>query len=372
MLLAPILRELQRRGSVGPIAGIGGKSLRALGVDLFYDTTSSAAVGVVASFASFVEHAGAALSTFRRIDSHFRHARPALAILVDNSGVNLRVLRKAHRHGIPTLYFVPPEFWSLWWFEVEPLISQSTLLVPVFQSEAQALTERGGRVRWVGHPLVDLLGAHAPALRDPGDAPTIGLFPGSRRQEVQQLLGTLRGAADIIGRTLPEARFLLSAANDVVFKLIANDRRVWSVPVEIVRGQSHAVLARCDLLLTCSGTATLEAALLGVPMVAMYRVDHPLDRLLTYYKLYRGGYPMIALPNSVLGRRFVPEFINAEITPERVAAEGLALLQDPGRREAVLAGLAEVRARLGPPGTTGRVADLVEQFLVPQRSKEAA
>jgi lipid-A-disaccharide synthase len=370
LLLKPVLRELQERGSIGLATGVGGTSLRELDVELLHDTTSSAAVGVVASLTSLAQHAGQALSTFRQIDRYFRRVRPALALLVDNSGINLRILRKARRHGIPTCYFVPPEFWSLWWFEVQPLLEQSTWLVPIFQSEARVLAERGGHVRWVGHPLVDLLPVRSRPADAHADAPTIGLFPGSRQQEVQQLLGILRDAAAIIARTLPRARFVLCAANELAYRQVVGARSESTVPMEIVQGQSHAVLARCDLLLTCSGTATLEAALLGVPMVAMYRVDNPLDRILTYYKLYRGGYPMIALPNSVLGRRLVPELTNADITPERVASEGLALLCDRDRRATMLAGLAEVRARLGAPGTIGRLADLVEEFLDQSRGKE--
>jgi lipid-A-disaccharide synthase len=123
------------------------------------------------------------------------------------------------------------------------------------------------------------------------------------------------------------------------------------------------VLDRCDLLLTCSGTATLEAALLGVPMVVMYRVHYWIDRLLQSCFLPRAAHPFFSLPNYLLNRAVVPELGNGQANPERVAAEGLALLRDPIRRREVAEGLRQVRERLGPPGTIARVADLIEAML---------
>jgi lipid-A-disaccharide synthase len=363
VLTAPLLVELRRRGRLGNLAGVGGAPLRALGAHLFFDTTSSAAVGCVASVHSLLRHAGRAWKATRMVDRYFQEVRPALAILVDNLGINLRMLRKAHSYGIPTLYYVPPEMWSLWRWEIPPLVQQADVIAAIFRSEATALRERGGNARWIGHPLVDLLRDVPRPGALPGMPPTIGLFPGSRRLEVSELLPVLRGAAAIIQRQEPGARFVLCSANELAARRITADLAAWNVPVEVVHGQSHAVLARCDLLLTCSGTATLEAAILGVPMVVMYRLHHWLDRVIAFYKLYDGAYPFIALPNYLLRRQVVPELRNAEVTAERVAAEGLSLLRDDGRRHAVATGLAETRALLGPPGAIGRAADLVEEML---------
>jgi lipid-A-disaccharide synthase len=148
-----------------------------------------------------------------------------------------------------------------------------------------------------------------------------------------------------------------------VTPLIHNHLPTWTTPVELAYGNSHRVLARCDLLLTCSGTATLEAAILGVPMVVLYRVHHWIDNLLLAWYLRQADYPFFALPNYLLKRAVVPELRNNHPSPEQVAAEGLALLRDPVRRGQVTDGLAEVRKLLGPPGTVARVADLVEEML---------
>jgi lipid-A-disaccharide synthase len=259
---------------------------------------------------------------------------------------------------------VPPETWALPRWAVRRIARDADVIAPLFPNQVEQYRACGGEVRWVGHPAAELLAAWARPRPSPGHAPTVGLFPGSRRVEVLDLLPVLREAAAILRRSEPGARFVMCAANEVVAPLIRRDLGSgWPVPVELEHGNSHAVLARCDLLLTCSGTATLEAAILGVPMVVIYRLHHWLDRLLQVWFLRRSAYPFFALPNYLLGRAVVPELRKNFPDPRRVAAEGLALLRDPVRRRQVLEGLAEVREMLGPPGSIGRVADLVEELL---------
>jgi lipid-A-disaccharide synthase len=363
VLLAPVLAALRRRGRLGEVAGFGGAPLRELGVRLLFDTTSTSSVGVLAGCHTLFRNAHSGLRAYRRAECYFRTARPALVILVDNSGNNLRFLTMARRHGLRVLYYVPPELWSLWPWEVVGVVEKSTVLAPLLRSEAEAYRARGGNVRWVGHPLVDLVQATPRPPRPVNGAVTIGLFPGSRVFEVQDLLPVLRGAAEILRRRLPGVRFVMCSANEAVAVLIREHLRTWPVPVELVHRQSVAVLSRCDLLLTCSGTVTLEATVLGVPQVAMYRMHHWLDWILGFYKLYRGGWPLLALPNRLLKRPAVPELINSEVNPDRLADEGLALLRDGARRRVVCAALAEAREQLGPPGAIERAADLVEELL---------
>jgi lipid-A-disaccharide synthase len=345
------------------MAGFGGSPLRELGVRLFFDTTPASSVGVLAGCHTLFRNAQSGLRAYRLVEGYFRTVRPALVILVDNSGTNLRFLTMAQRHGLPVLYYVAPELWSLWPWEVGAVVDKSTVIVPLLRAEAAGYRAEGGNVRWIGHPLIDLAGTSVSRPKRSDGVPTIGMFPGSRLFEVQDLLPVLRGAAAIIHRELPDARFVMCSANEAVASRLREHLRTWPMPVELVHRQSLAVLARCDLLLTCSGTVTLEAAVLGVPMVAMYRMHHWLDWVLGLYKLYRGGWPFLALPNRLLKRAVVPELINSEVSPERAAREGLALLCDPGRRQAMGAALAETRELLGPPGATERAADLVEELL---------
>lgn len=363
MLAAPVLRELRNRGAVGKITALGGSALREAGAHPLSDTTPLSSVGVASSCRSVLCHCAAVIRAYRRVGRLFRRQRPSLVILVDNPGQNLRILSMAHRMGIPTLYYVPPEAWCLTRWQIAKIARQSTSIAALSLSEAQTYREYGGNVRWIGHPALDLLQScpSSPRPHEPnGHPPTIGLFPGSRRDEVIDLLPVLREAARLIHQAEPSARFILCSANDSVQKRILAHLPAWNTPVELVHRQSHAVLSRCDLLLTCSGTATLEAAIMGVPMVAMYRVHHLLDKLI---RLALVRYSYFALPNYLLNRPIVPELCNRQVTGRRVADEGLSLLRDVSRRRAMLDGLADVRKALGGGGAVMRAADLAHHLL---------
>lgn len=361
VLLAPVLAELQRRGRIGHITGIGGAPLRELGIPLFSDTTTSSSTGIFAGLAALFRNAGEAMHLFRRVTTHFRRTPPSLVILVDNPGLNLRFLDLAHTYGLRVMYYIPPELWSVWRWEARAIIEKSEVLGSIFGPEGELYRAKGANVRWVGHPSIDLLGTTPRSSQPAGPAPLIGLFPGSRRLELLELLPVLKGAAEIIRRSEPQARFVICSANDMAAEMINRHVRDWSVPVEVVHRQSQEVLKRIDLLLTCSGTATLEAAILGVPMVVMYRIHHLFDRLLQMAVLWY--FPFFSLPNYLLNRQVVPELRNQDANPQRLADEGLAMLRDPERRADIDRGLADVRAVLGPRGAIGRTADLIEEML---------
>jgi len=360
LLAAPMLRELIRRRLPGDLTALGGAPLRETGASLIQDTTPLSSVGVASSCRSMLRHTAVVIRAYRQVARLFRQNRPDLVILVDNPGQNLRLLSMAHRLGIPTLYYIPPEAWCLTRWQIGKIARQSTAIAALSQSEADIYRDHGGNVRWIGHPAVDLLDSIPRPQSLNGQPPVIGLFPGSRRDEVIDLLPVLRDAARLIRQSEPAARFLLCSANDSVQQRILAHLPSWQVPVELMHRQSHAALSRCDLLLTCSGTATIEAAIMGVPMVAMYRVHHLLDRLIRF-ALVRYSY--FALPNYLLNRPIVPELSNHHVTPQRVAAEGLSLLHDLPRRQAILDGLADVRKVLGGGGAVMRAADLAEQVL---------
>lgn len=363
VLLAPALEELRRRGWKGELVGVGGPRLGAIGLRQLFDPTPASSVGLFAGVQAIVRFAGSAVRTYCRVRNLFRTTPPRLAILVDNPGVNLPYLSLARHYRIPVLYYGPPEPWSLFAPTMGRIARQADVIAALYPDQARAYTAAGGRVHWVGHPAVDLLGEWSRPCTDPGAEPTIGLFPGSRRPEVNDLLPHLRDAAALLRRAEPGARFVTCAANATVARIIGKHLAGWATPVELFHGDSYRALARCDVLLTCSGTATLEAAILGVPMVAMYQIHHWIDRLLQRLLLNRADNPFGSLPNLLGQRHIIPELLNEEITPERLAAEGVALLRDPNRRRQMIEGLAEVRRVLGPVGTIDRVADLIQTML---------
>lgn len=376
MMLAPVLARLQDRGVVGEITGVGGAPLRELGVRLYYDPTLMSSVGILYAARNLMRDLSSAYRAYRQVKKAFRKHPPALVVLVDNAGLNLRVLRLARLAGIPVVYFVPPESWSIWRKDARAIARGADHIVPIFAKEGAFYASLGGQVTFLGHPLVDILGgegagtgaspvaiASRPTASVGDDGPTIGLFPGSRTQEIEELLHVLRDAVAILHQQIPNARFVACSANEMAQRRIRAECAHWPTPVELVHRQSRSVLARCDLLLTCSGTATLEAAVLDVPMVAMYRMTSVVDHLVRWLVLPFRKYPFFALPNYLLGRELIPELHSQDANGERIAAEGLSLLRDATRRAKVRAGYAEIRKLLGPPGAIRRTAELIEAVL---------
>jgi lipid-A-disaccharide synthase len=360
VFLAPALAELQRRGCIGRIVGMGGAPLAELGAELYIDTTPIASIGFAAGFRTMLSHAGRVGKAYQKAAEFFRKGRPALGVVVDNPGYNQRLLSLGRDHGVPMVYYIPPETWGMTRWQIRAIAGNSTVIASIFKPVADAYAAYGADVRFVGHPAVDLLSALPRRGELNGGEPNIGLFPGSRRHEVSEMLPVLWSAAEIILRGEPRARFIMCSANDMASEQIHRHAQRHPLAVEIVHRKSAEVLSRCDLLLTCSGSATLEAAIMGVPMVVMYRLPFLVDRLLQML-LVRN--PYFSLPNYLTNRPIVPELRNAEVNPRAVADAGLSLLRDADRRRQMCAGLAQVREGLGPPGAVARTADLLEEML---------
>jgi lipid-A-disaccharide synthase len=234
----------------------------------------------------------------------------------------------------------------------------------------QAIYERAGvPVTFVGHPLVDLV-RPAPDreafLRGAGldpSRPVVAVLPGSRATEVRHNLPPLAGGIRLLAGRRPDLQFLLAIAPALDPPALRD--AVLGLPVALLAGQTHAVLGAATVAVVASGTATVEAALLGTPMVVVYRVS-PLT--------YTLGRPMVRVPhvamaNLIAGREVVRELIQADFAPQRVAGEVLALLEDPGRLARVREELGQVRVRLGAPGASDRAAQTVFKYFFKSRDK---
>jgi lipid-A-disaccharide synthase len=232
----------------------------------------------------------------------------------------------------------------------------------IFPFEEALYRRAGVSVQFVGHPLVDLIRPgqnRGDFLRDRGlnpDAPTVALLPGSRKNEVERIVPTLTDAIALIRARVPDVQFVVACAPGIPDPMFAP--LVHGQPdgrLVLVRDRADDVLVASDVVITASGTATIQCALHEKPMVVVYRVS-PLT--------YRLGKPFVhvdtfAMPNLVAGRRIVPELIQDDFTPERTADEAIALLTDKNKRAEMCAALFKVREQLGSPGATARAADTV-------------
>jgi lipid-A-disaccharide synthase len=282
---------------------------------------------------------------------------------VDYADFNLRLARELKARGVPVVYYVSPQVWAWRRGRTRAIRERVARMVVIFPFEEPLYREAGVPVTFVGHPLVDLA---RPAENraaflaskglDPG-RPVLAVLPGSRPQEVAHNLPPIAGALRLLQARQAHLQLALAVAPSLDPALL--DRDLAGLPVTRVGGQTTALLSAATAGIVASGTATVEAALMDLPSVVVYRLS-PLT--------YALGRPFVRVPhyamaNLIAGREVVKELIQRDFRPETVAREAVALLEDSGRRVFVKEGLAQVRARLGPPGASGRAAAVVEEVM---------
>jgi lipid-A-disaccharide synthase len=341
------------------VFGLGGDRLEADGARLLAHVRDVAVVGLF----EVLRHVRRLRTVLRALLHEVDRDRPALAVLVDYAGFNLRLARKLKACGVPVVYYVSPQVWAWRRRRLRTIRETVSHMIVIFPFEEALYREAGVPVTFVGHPLVDLVKpASDPAAflssvgLDPS-RPTIAVLPGSRPQEVTHNLPPLAGALRLLTAQRPELQFGLAVAPGLDPGIFT--RAFEGLALKPLAGKTHALMSAATLGLVASGTATVEAALVEMPMVVVYRLA-PLT--------YALGRPFVRVPhyamaNLIAGRRVVKELMQSDFTPEAVAREALALLDDPATTSALRTGLRLVRQRLGPPGASERAAKVVARLL---------
>jgi lipid-A-disaccharide synthase len=339
------------------VCGIGGPALAAQGVEILYDSAQLAVVGIV----EVISHLGFIREAMHALEKRLREQPPRLLILIDYPDFNLILAKKAKQLGIPVFYYISPQVWAWRSGRVKTIKKLVNRLAVILPFEKEFYRKRGMNVDFVGHPLMDTVQTtrtREDYLQSLGIAPestVIGILPGSRRREIAGMLPVFLAAARLIQAQLGKPVFLLPLAptlseND----LLAHGLAEAGVEVRVVRKDRYELMAACNAVMAASGTVSLELAILNVPMVVSYRVSP-----LTYFlgrRLIKVQYA--SLVNLVAGREVVPELLQHEAVPEKIAAATVRLVANQAERTAMLAGLAEVRERLGGAGASARAARL--------------
>ena len=344
-LLAERLRELRPKV---PITGTGGARMRAAGVTMLEEHE-----GVV-GFVEVLRHVPSHWRLLRRLTARFASGEVGLVICIDYPGFNMRVAAAAAARGVPVLYYITPQVWAWRAGRLQTMAKVITKAAVILPFEESLLRGAGIDATFVGHPLLD----RAQSLPDRGAARArlgldsageiLALFPGSRAQEIRRHLHDFLGVATELQRRRPGLRAILSVAPTI-------DLRDDEVPVPLIRGASFDVLRAANVALCKSGTTTLEAAVADCPCAIAYRtsaISYAIARRLVRIE-------HIGLLNIVAGREVAPEFVQDAFRPMAVA-NALEPLFDASSvaRRTMAAGLAEVRAKLGTPGASRRVAEL--------------
>jgi lipid-A-disaccharide synthase len=367
---AAVVTELKRRAPHLTIEGIGGDRMRQAGVRLHAHADDLAVVGLIEVAARLP----AIWRAYRNMIRCLRDRRPDLVILVDFPDFNLKLARRAFRLGIPVVYFISPQVWAWRAGRVRLIAKYARRLLVIFPFEEDFYRERGVEALYVGHPLLDRL-TPSPSMDEArrrleleGTAPILGLLPGSRVGEIARHLPLLLKSARqlMIGR--PDLRVIIAVADGLPLDLIGSWLHQEAISARVVQGRSCEVMAASDLILVASGTATMEAAIIGTPMVIVYRLaffSWLAARLLVKV-------PHIGMVNLVAGRRVAPELIQFDATPERITDEARRLLLSAEQRLRMRQELGEVRDRLGPPGALGRTVDAILECLQSGAEEEMA
>ena len=344
---AAVVAALKRRVPAAAVDAFGGPLLEAAGATLLDRMEAFSVVGFVEALWKLPEH----LRLLGRVRDAFRGERYDLVILVDYPGYHLRVAAEARAAGIPVLYYIAPQMWAWAPGRVRKLAAVRRLAV-ILPFEERFFLEHGVAATFVGHPLRDRPPPppRADARRalglDPG-RPVLGLFPGSRAQEVKRLWPAFRDAALRVSAARPEVQVVVAGTPYARYPAPGD--------IRILMGDPLGVFAAADAGLCKSGTTTLEAALADVPMVIAYRLN-PLSFAIAIRMLQ---VPHVGLVNLIAGREVSPELLQGAVTPAALAESVLPLLdRDNTAARRQREGLALVRERLGPPGASERVASL--------------
>ena len=353
---AAVTAAIKKIDSSVEVFGMGGDALRNAGGEVLFDIKDHGVMG-------FVEVLKKLPDLFKLRDDFEKvmdERKPDCLITVDYPGFNMKLAKLANDKGIPVVSYIAPSAWAWHKSRAKKVAKIVDKVACIFPFEYDVYKEAGAHVEFVGHPLVDIVKpkmtqeeAMAFAGKEEGKK-LILLMPGSRLMEIEKMLPTLLEAAKLIKKQLPEVSFVMPRAGTIPISLLEEKIQTSGLDVKITEGNNYDLFSVADLALATSGTVTLEAALCGLGSVIVYKTNP-----VTYFiaKLIV-NIPHIGLPNIVAAKSVLPELIQNDFTPAKVAQEALALLESE-RNEKMKDDLAYVKERLGKPGAVGRVAELV-------------
>ena len=331
---ANLVREMLKNDPALNFYGIGGNKLQKEGVELLANASDMAVVGLT----EVVSKLGNILKIMGMMKRSLDERRPDLVILIDYPDFNIRLAKAAKKRGIKVFYYISPQVWA--WRksrigQIKKMVNKMAVILPF---EVETYSQKGFSVNYVGHPLLDMVKLNyskQEARKKFGLAEnkiTIGILPGSRPSEVRKLMPELLRAAQILKREMPDLQFVLPLADTLEEIIVTEIIARFNVKVKVISGHTYDVISCTDLALVASGTATLETALLGVPMIIVYKISllsYFIGRLFVHVK-------NIGLVNIIAGKTIVPELIQSDASGKRIAAEALSILKNGERRQEMI------------------------------------
>jgi lipid-A-disaccharide synthase len=360
---ANLYLELKKQLPKLNAVGMGGAKMSQAGISLCYDSSQIAVIGAV----EIIKHYFEIRRALRKMQELLLNEKPDLLICVDYKEFNFQLAKFAKENDIKVLFYVSPQVWAWRKNRVKKYGAVIDMMAVIFPFETTYYDVENVPVRYVGHPSVDKVipkFTKIEAIKNFAlnpDAPIIGLVAGSRVNEIKRLLPVMLEAAQRLKINFPTAQFILPQADSLSDNLIQLYLQRANVEVTVIKNQPYDVMQCCDAIMTCSGTATLEIALLGIPMVICYRLNSLTYRIGKWLVKTR----FIGLPNIVFGEQIVRELIQDDATAENLAREIKRLLTNSEAAQNCRADLDIVREKLGKGGGIQKMAALVLEMLQP-------
>lgn len=354
---ASIAAAIKKIEPEAQLFGFGGQQMRAAGVDIRCDMQEYNVMG----FWEVLKNLRRMFRLRDQLLEIMREEKPDLLVLIDYPDFNWRLAAKAKELGVPIFSYIPPSAWAWRKGRAKPVARLADQIAAIFPFETQVYEDAGARIEFVGNPLIDTV---KPKMRQAEAAAYFGLdveknnvllLPGSRRQEIEIILPEMLKAAAELCRRHADVLFFLPAAPGISQERLTELIKNSGVTVQIKTDHTYDLMNLCDFALATSGTVTLEAALLGLPSVILYKMS-PLSYFIGNLLVHL---PNFSLPNIIAGERILPELLQAEITTDRVVAEAEKLFKNTASATAVKEKLALIRQRLGKADAAGRVAALI-------------
>ncbi len=353
---AAVTAAIRKADGGAQVFGMGGDALRQAGGEVLFDIKDHGVMGFVEVIRK--------LPDLFKLRSDFADVmdkrRPDCMVIVDYPGFNMKLAKLAHDKGIPVVSYIAPSAWAWNKGRAKNVAKIVDKVACIFPFEYEVYKEAGAPVEFVGHPLLDIVRpsmtleeAAAWVGKEP-DKKLVLLMPGSRLMEIEKMLPTLLAGAKLLQKRMPDVQFAIPRAGTIPLELLQNKIGQSGLQVKITEGNNYDLFSAADLALATSGTVTLEAALCGLPSVIVYRTS-ALNAFIARLVI---NIPNIGLPNIVAGRQILPELLQENFTPTKLADAAVELLQ-PERRAQAETDLAYMKKRLGEPGAVERVAKLI-------------
>jgi len=355
-----VVEAIWQQNAEVEVYAVGSKYMEQAGAEILVDSSCLGVVGIT----EVMERFGSIIKAYWNLKNFIKKSGINLLILIDFPDFNLMLAKVARRLEVPILYYISPQIWAWRPGRLQKIARLINKMAVIFPFEVPIYQNAGLSVQFVGHPLLDVFGSRHRTDSFPDNFefkgnPLIALLPGSREREIKYLLPEMvRGAKILVGQK-PGAKFILAAAPTINVQGLKKILATQSIDIPVVEGQTYRAITAADLVIVASGTATLETAILGKPMVIVYRVSS-----LSYWVgrvMVKVGW--VGLVNIVAGKKVVPELIQGEARGERIAAEAMKILDDETYRMEMLRRLAEVREKLGTPGAAERVAKMALEMI---------